>query len=466
MQLILGPEWRLRKERGSILLYKISDAGTIEDYRLITPQTAILISLFDGERSENNVIEALAYVTGHSLKYASEMVRSFITDAGDCLVDVKSVKNKRKLNPMDFIMNSEDVDLIHRRLSAPLTLVYMVTNECQANCIYCYAGKQGGNNDLLSLHRVREILEECVELGIHAITISGGDPFMHPNILDILRYIVDLELIYSISTKCFLSETVINRLVEIGIDRIQISIDSPNSRTMKILTGIENYVEKMSLVIKCFISKGITVSTNSVITAYNIREIPELISLLASLGIRNIGLSAYTRSYYRHTDTLFPSDDDIKWLQDLIPYLQDKYDYINIKYNGKKDPEPYGKEKIKAFAMRTRCTAGMRQLAIYPDGKVVTCEEVPAIPEFIVGDLSRQSIREIWNSEKLFEVIRPPREKFQGQPCYNCLDFYECHAYLGRCYMQALKSYGNFYAPTPECPKAQPGLRIESRPCR
>lgn len=466
MQLILDSRWRLRRERGSVLLYKLSDAGIVEDYKLITPQTAILLSLFDGKRNEKDVIDALAYITGCSLKDASELVSSFIKDANNYLIDATEVKNRAKLNPMDFVMNVDDIDLVHRRLSAPLNLVYMVTNACLANCIYCYAGKQGNKNDLLPLHRIKEVLEESAEIGVPSITVSGGDPFMHPHILDILGYIVNLKLNYSVSTKCFLSKAIINRLVEIGVDRIQVSIDSPSSKTMKLLTGIENYVERMSSVIKYLVSRGIKVSTNSVITSYNIREVPELIEFLVSLGVRSIGLSTYTRSYYRHVDLLFPSDDDIKWLWNIIPQLQSKYDDVEIKYNAKKEPEPHGKEKIKAFATRTRCTAGMRQLAIYPDGKVVTCEEVPAIPDFIVGDLTNQRISEIWNSERLFEVIRPPREKFHGQPCYDCIDFYECHAYLGRCYMQALKAYGNFYAPTPECPKAPPGLRLESRPCK
>ena len=64
MSLILDSAWRLRREQDYVLLYKLSDLGFVDDYKLITPQAAILFSLFDGERTTEQVVEALSYVTG------------------------------------------------------------------------------------------------------------------------------------------------------------------------------------------------------------------------------------------------------------------------------------------------------------------------------------------------------------------------------------------------------------------
>ena len=483
MSLILDAAWKLRRERDYVLLYKLSYVGFVDDYKLITPQAAILFSLFDGERTTEQVAEALSYVTGLHPDISVQTVNQFLDEYGNCLVDISQVPKEqiRIYNPLKFVMNTNDVDLTPKRLIAPLFLVYMVTNACCANCIYCYAGKQeeDGSYDggLMPLPRVKEFLQETAELEIPTIIISGGDPFMHPNILEILEQTISLGILPNVSTKCILPKGVVDRLSEIGLKRLQISVDSPYSETVAFMTGVrnENYLQGIISTIKRVVRAGITVETNMVITSYNLRHIPELVDILQSLGVRSIGLSNYVISFYRHSDDILLSEEDLDWLEETVNTLREKYKGVDIKYGGRQLAESLlekvvkigTKEREKYFARRTRCTAGMRQLAIYPDGKVVPCEEAPPTKEFVFGNLKRQSIKEIWNSERLIEVIRPPREKFIGQPCYDCLDFYECHAYLGRCYMHALKAYGTPYAPPPECPKApsQSGLFLTSKSC-
>ena len=47
----------------------------------------------------------------------------------------------------------------------------------------------------------------------------------------------------------------------------------------------------------------------------------------------------------------------------------------------------------------------LKQLAfVLPDGKVSACEQLYWHPQFIIGDLKKQSIEEIWNSPKAWEL--------------------------------------------------------------
>jgi hypothetical protein len=44
-----------------------------------------------------------------------------------------------------------------------------------------------------------------------------------------------------------------------------------------------------------------------------------------------------------------------------------------------------------------------------------------------------------------------PREKFQGQPCYDCEEREECHNVMGYCIRDLAAHYGNIYQPPPNC---------------
>ena len=469
MALILNPMWRMRREQGYVLLYRLTDIGTVAEQSFIHPLKAITIALFDGKRTVEDVAHALNYVTGRPVE--PHNVKQFLDENSRYFIEASEVSERlrRRYDPLEFVMDADSIDFTFKRPLAPLSLVYMVTNACRTNCIYCYAERQrhGKGGPLLPLPRVKELIEETAELRIPVIHFSGGDPFMHPDILDILEHTVARDILPVISTKCVLSEATVDRLAEIGIPRVQISIDSPDPDTIFLLTGARNYLEEMIPVIKRLKAKGIKVATKTVLTSYNVRQVPALVDLLASLGVDDIGLGEYVRSLYRHLDdNLFMSHEDLKWLDETVQRLREKYSSTSISTSWVFAPEPKSRrEKERAFLNRARCTAGMQQLAIYPDGKVVPCEEVPSTPEFVVGDLSKQSILEVWNSERLMQLIRPPKEKFLGQPCYDCLDFYECHAFLGRCFVHALKAYGTPYAPPPECPKSSPsGLRLQTSP--
>ena len=56
------------------------------------------------------------------------------------------------------------------------------------------------------------------------------------------------------------------------------------------------------------------------------------------------------------------------------------------------------------FKNRRLCTANYSSLFVLPDGKVTICEQLYWNPRFIVGDVTKQSLAEIWNSEKALNL--------------------------------------------------------------
>ena len=120
-------------------------------------------------------------------------------------------------------------------------------------------------------------------------------------------------------------------------------------------------------------------------------------------------------------------------------------------------PSPDPNVRAEAFAKRAFCTANTRNLVILPDGKVTVCEELYDYPEFIIGDLKKQTIRELWTSQKALSLFQQVQSTFpDDSACKNCEDFVECRQGKGVCYKNILKAYGiaNWQYPDPGCPRA------------
>ncbi|MDR1112592.1 MAG: SPASM domain-containing protein [Bacteroidales bacterium] len=107
----------------------------------------------------------------------------------------------------------------------------------------------------------------------------------------------------------------------------------------------------------------------------------------------------------------------------------------------------------------TVCTGNVNSFFVLPDGKVTICEQMYWHPFFILGDLSKQSIMEMWNSEKALALWNFSQDEVREKsPCKHCEEFEECRRGLGNCWRMAISAYGNenYDFPMPDCPKAPP----------
>ena len=90
------------------------------------------------------------------------------------------------------------------------------------------------------------------------------------------------------------------------------------------------------------------------------------------------------------------------------------------------------------------------------------CEELYSHESFIIEDLNRQTLREVWNFPRALELAFPEKAMVTDGACRDCPDFGRCHKGLGRCFRDAPKAYGTDrpYWPDPRCPRAPAGNRM------
>jgi radical SAM protein with 4Fe4S-binding SPASM domain len=198
-----------------------------------------------------------------------------------------------------------------------------------------------------------------------------------------------------------------------------------------------------------------------VLTKYNVKSAPQLVEWLASLGVDIMHLTPYGLSaYVPNADTLFPSRADVQWVRSRLEEVRARIPETDVALSGMLTYGDSADERQELWANRANCTAGRSGFIVLSDGQVILCDELPATEDFVVGNVSGQSLMEVWNSGAIESQINPSRHRFEGTACFECREFSDCHEIKGRCFRDAWKAYGSFYAPTPLCPRAPVARRM------
>lgn len=106
---------------------------------------------------------------------------------------------------------------------------WMLTGKCNYNCLHCFNATD--NAPLMeewTLGEAMELLDEARRCGIHAFTLTGGEPMMHSHFLDILAGIYQREMyVEELNTNgSFINQQMLYRMKEIGcMPLMKISFD-------------------------------------------------------------------------------------------------------------------------------------------------------------------------------------------------------------------------------------------------
>jgi len=96
------------------------------------------------------------------------------------------------------------------------------------------------------------------------------------------------------------------------------------------------------------------------------------------------------------------------------------------------------------------CTAGTTRLAVRSDGRVFPCVYAFHCNDFIIGDITRKSIRDIWERGE-WSLFRGGTRLTEIEECGECAFSRECSAKM--CRLRGFYNTGNFYSRPAICPK-------------
>lgn len=107
-----------------------------------------------------------------------------------------------------------------------------VTDECNLRCLYCMPEKRSdcisSKTDLLTADEIIEITRAAADAGISKIRVTGGEPLIRPDVVDICRRISAIPGIkeLTLTTNGILLQDLAVPLYEAGVSRLNISLDT------------------------------------------------------------------------------------------------------------------------------------------------------------------------------------------------------------------------------------------------
>lgn len=384
--------------------------------------------------------------------FVNHIPTNILIDEADSIAECKFY------SPIDFVYTDLDFES-QRFCRAPLGIVYVVNNRCYTNCIYCYADKRV-NSNMLSLDVLENIFRDAKQMGILEIGLSGGELFLYNN----WRRLLDLLLKYDykpslVSTKIPLDKKTILDFKQYDIP-LQISLDSINRDILsKILNVSDSYAELIKSTIRLIDSYGLNYQIATVIVKLNesLQEIMSLYSFISSLdNVSRWEVRTAFKSLYSNCDfvNIRPTNEAINLIDQWLKSIDSK---LNILWVPPMKDKYFKSDKGSQYFEGNRCSANYSHMILLPDGKVTICEQLYWNPRFIIGDLTKQSIAEVWNSKKALELANPDKQQFrENSPCKKCNLFEQCISFSNRCIVDILKAYGlqNIDYPDPRCKNA------------
>ncbi len=299
-----------------------------------------------------------------------------------------------------------------------------LTGKCNFRCLHC-RGRVDENNHI-SKEKVIDILTQInTNWGdeVEWIELGGGEPLLYPYLYEIIEFIkknTKMKIIL-VSNAYFCNLEKLKKLKEIGLDRIQFSLDSYKKET-------HNYIRQNKL----SYDKVVEASQNCVLlnipfvlrlTIMNINkdDIEDFFKFAKDLGADEVGLRGCIYMGYANLNEkeLFVDKKEYFKILEQLPKYSEKY---NIHYFSG-DPLALAanksllqniKDNYGTFNLYAGCSVGISYMYFNNDGNVAFC---PMLNDIIIGDTNTTSIIDIWNNSKDYNIMR--NRKFEGN-CKDC----------------------------------------------
>lgn len=334
---------------------------------------------------------------------------------------------------------------------APLRVVFEITFRCNLSCRMCpLANWKTQEKDKipaqppreeLNTEEIKAFVDELKWLKTKAIMITGGEPFLREDLIDILDYIKKKEIYCTIiSNGTLINKEIAGRLVQIGNEVISFSLDGPRDIHNFIRGNGDSFSKIYKAIDTIQSSKNGSVNPrinlNFTISALNQASLDTIVDIARDLKINMINLlylfytsedNLSATSRMLNMGRLKPEDQDISdeikridinTLKGSIKKAQEKARRYNIGLNFRpplNDGEIEKRFFAPEFSYCSRCFYPWFETRLDPYGNIYPCSiDIP------MGNIRNESLKDIWNNRK-YRAFRKTLKRNKLLPaCSKC----------------------------------------------
>lgn len=349
-----------------------------------------------------------------------------------------------------------------------------ITRLCNLKCTHCYlpAGfvdteefPQGYIRDSeLTQSQCFRVIDEIAEINPNILLIlTGGEPLLRPDILEISKYASNTGFLVVMGTNgVLLNDEVVEKMQHNGVTGAGLSIDSIQPSDHDKFRGMEGAWQATMDGVEALKRAKLDFLVQTSVTQWNYDEIPQIVEYAYQLGAKVLNLYFLVRTGRGKTVMDITPSQYEKMLETMFQ-LQSKYSgkmLIAAKCAPHYKRVIYEQQSDSAFLQgypSGTCPCGIYYCRISPEGELTPCPYLPVS----VGNLKDESFVKLWNDSETFHDLRD-RNRLEGK-CGAC----EFKEVCGGCRARAYATTENYLAADESC-EYQPGqekqtIQLEKR---
>jgi MoaA/NifB/PqqE/SkfB family radical SAM enzyme len=267
----------------------------------------------------------------------------------------------------------------------PLLAQLVVIRRCNLDCGYC------NEFDLVSkpvpLEALRDRVTRLAQLGTAAVTLTGGEPLLHPDLPEVIRFVRRNRMACTLITNASLiTPERIEQFNQAGLQQLQVSIDNlvPDAVSRKSLRGIDPKLRLLAQHAK------FNVNVNSVLGISDERT-PDAVE---------VARRAIELGFSHSVAVLHGHDGIMKPLSELQQRTYAQIGRMSRSWVHRFNYHAFQKNLMQGRPNPWKCRAGGRYLYICEDGLVHWCSQQRGYPGIPLARYSRDDIRRESNTQK------------------------------------------------------------------
>lgn len=279
---------------------------------------------------------------------------------------------------------------------SPLFATVNVTGICNLNCKYCFFRPRLEHH--MVLEEFKTVMDELLEAKVFFVNLSGGEPFTHPLIDDMLRYAHEIfQHVVVLTNGTMIRQSHLETISEIidikGGFPVQISLDSIESQINRKTRGGVNVILKT---IRTLCELGANIVIAIVLTRFNFNTVIRTIRELSIYSKHFHIMTVQRVRALKGTDAVYglPKETLNRFWIKIEKMKRHLGLYVET-------PVDESDEELGS-ACGAPCMAGFSHIVIDPDLQVRPCDRCV---ETFIGNLNHQSLHDIWTGELVKKVI-------------------------------------------------------------
>jgi pyrroloquinoline quinone biosynthesis protein E len=313
---------------------------------------------------------------------------------------------------------------VYRNHPVPPAAHVLLTRRCNARCVHCFQVERTG--DELTTDQWRTVFRRLADAGILLLTLSGGEPTLRPDLLDLVRAARALAFSVTLKTNgILLGDQTCDELSRLAVTHVHISLYSADAATHDRITGIPGSHARSLGAARRLKANGARVRLSCTLLDDNFDDYRGVLALAESEGLSHLldpSVVLCENGCEQPGLRRLSSEQLVRFFRDPL--------------TGKKPGPLQPRETLLA---REVCRIGRASAGVMPNGDVTPCAEVPER----LGNLLDRPLNQIWIGNPIVE--RYASIRWADLPaCRDC----RLLAFCARCHAEAMREHGDLLGPS------------------